>query len=61
MQGEDLRIHKEGNSQSYCEVHSLSFLCPHCGQITYVHLEDKELEEYIEWVFPPVYYGDDGI
>lgn len=56
LEGKDIHIYREGNPQSYCGNSALSFLCPHCGKLTTVQLEDKELEAYIMTVFDPVYY-----
>lgn len=59
LTGDDIRIHRKGNSLSYVGGSSLGFRCPHCGDCTSVTLEDKELADYILRTFDPVYYGED--
>lgn len=62
LEGKDIRIHRKGNPSSYSKEpgdHRLSFLCPHCNNITYVQLEDEELQNYIKNFFKPVYFGEE--
>lgn len=45
--GIDVRMYRKGNPQDYLCYSRPMVRCPHCGKLTYVCLEDNQLEAYI--------------